>query len=48
LRQIAKVTYPLFDILFLSVSAVIVGCERWEEIEDFGHARIDWLKGYSD
>ena len=47
-RQIAKVTYPLFDILFLSVSAVIAGCEGWEEIEDFGHARIDWLKGYGD
>lgn len=47
-RQTAKVTYPLFDILFLTVSAVIAGCEGWEEIEDFGDARLDWLKGYGD
>jgi len=47
-RQAAKITYPLFDILFLTVTAVIAGCEGWEEIEDFGHARLDWLKGYGD
>lgn len=47
-RQAAKVTYPLFDILFLTITAVIAGCEGWEEIEDFGHARLDWLQGYGD
>ena len=34
-RQSAKVSYPLFDIIFLTVTAVIAGCEGWEEIEDF-------------
>lgn len=35
-RQSAKVSYPLFDILFLTVAAVITGCEGWEEIADLG------------
>ncbi|WP_186764503.1 ISAs1 family transposase [Pistricoccus aurantiacus] len=48
MRQAAKITYPLFDSLFLTVTAVIAGCEGWEEIEDFGHARRDWLKRYGD
>ena len=49
-RQSAKVSYPLFDIIFLTVTAVIAGCEGWEEIEDFGEARLDWFKtfGYFD
>jgi len=37
-RQSAKTLYPLFDILFLAITAVIAGCEGWEEIEDFGEA----------
>ncbi len=44
-RQSAKVTYPLYDVLFLSVCGVITGCEGWEDIEDFGHARLNWLQG---
>jgi len=38
--------HALMDILFLSISAVLCGAEGWEEIEDFGHARLDWLKKY--
>lgn len=34
------------DILFLSISAVLSGAEGWEDIEDFGHAKTDWLKKY--
>ncbi|RAJ98470.1 DDE family transposase [Aliidiomarina maris] len=36
-RQASKVTYELFDVLFLTLTAVISGAEGWEEIEDFGH-----------
>jgi len=25
---------------------VISGCEGWEEIEDFGHDKLDWLRQY--
>jgi len=38
-RQASKVTYKLFDVLFLMLTAVISGAEGWEEIEDFGHLR---------
>ncbi|PMP09037.1 transposase [Vibrio breoganii] len=43
-RQSAKVSYPLFDVLFLTVCAVITGAEGWEDIEDFGRAHLDWLQ----
>ena len=44
-RQSAKISYPLFDILFLTVCAVIGGSEGWEDIEDFGQAHSRWRKG---
>lgn len=43
-RQQVKVTYKLFDVLFLTVSAVVAGCDGWEQIEDFGRARLSWLR----
>lgn len=47
-RQATKVTYPLFDVLFLTVVAVIGGSEGWEDIEDFGHCHLELLKKYGD
>lgn len=47
-RQSGKVHHLLSDILFLMVAAVIAGAEGWEEIEDFGREREDWLKNYGD
>ncbi len=38
--------HELIDILFLSICAVLSGAEGWEDIEDFGHVKIDWLKRY--
>ena len=38
--------HQLMDILFLSICAVLSGAEGWEDIEDFGHAKLDWLKRY--
>ncbi len=38
--------YPLIEILFLCMSAVVSGAEGWEEIEDFGQARQDWLRHF--
>jgi len=43
-RQSAKVAYPLFDILFLTLCAVMTGAEGWEDIEDFGVHRLSWLQ----
>lgn len=39
-RQEGKVQHPLFDILFLTISAVIAGCQGWEEIENFAHDKL--------
>lgn len=47
-RQEWKVLHKLYDIIFLTVSAVIGGCEGWEEIEDFGESRLDWLRQYGE
>jgi len=38
--------HQLIDILFLSVCAVLSGAEGWEDIEDFGLVKLDWLRKY--
>ena len=42
-RQAWKVQHQLSDILFLTVCAVICGAEGWDEIEDFGNAKLDFI-----
>ena len=36
--------HNLADIIVLSILAVICGAESWDSIEEFGKARIDFLK----
>jgi len=36
----------LLDILFLSVSSILCGADGWEDIEDFGRAKLDRLRRY--
>lgn len=38
--------YELMDILLLSICAVISGAQGWEDIEDFGRLKLDWLRQY--
>lgn len=38
--------HELKDILVLVILAVICGAESWVDIEDFGHAKADWLKRF--
>lgn len=38
--------HQLIDILFLSISAVLSGAEGWEDIEDFGLTKLEWLRKY--
>lgn len=47
-RQSWKAEHKLSDMLLLTICAVISGAEVWEEIEDFGHIRLEWLKQYCD
>ncbi|MDE6341044.1 MAG: ISAs1 family transposase, partial [Muribaculaceae bacterium] len=38
--------HSLDSILFISLCAVICGAESWNEIEDYGNAKIDWLEKF--
>jgi predicted transposase YbfD/YdcC len=38
--------YPLIEILFLTISAVMSNCDSWDDIEDFGYAKLAWLRKY--
>lgn len=39
-------TYPVDELLFLTLCAVICGAEGWSDVEDFGHAKQDFLREY--
>ena len=36
----------LLDIIAISVCGVICGCEAWEELEEYGKVKYDWLKTF--
>lgn len=38
--------HELIDILLLTISAALSGAQGWEDIEDFGHLKLNWLKIY--
>jgi predicted transposase YbfD/YdcC len=38
--------HKLLDILVIAICAVICGADSWEDIEDFGHAKIEWLSTF--
>jgi predicted transposase YbfD/YdcC len=38
--------HSLTDILFLTLCAVLSGCNDWDEIEEYGIEKEDWLKNY--
>lgn len=38
--------HKLIDIVVLTVCAVISGCETWEDIEDYGEFKLDWLRRF--
>jgi len=43
-----KKLHPLDNIIFISIAAVLCGAETWEDLEDFGYAKFDWLSGILD
>ena len=43
-RREKSITYPMIEILTISLCAIICGAETWNEIETFGNTRQDWLK----
>lgn len=38
--------HPLVSVLFIGICSVLCGAESWEQMEDFGNVREEWLKGY--
>ena len=38
--------HKLIDILFITMAAVICGCDEWEEIELYGQKKEPWLRKY--
>lgn len=45
-RMDINVKHDLLEVLFLTVTAVISGCEGWKDIYDFGQAKLSWLRQY--
>ena len=43
-RQSAKVTYPLHDVLFVTLCGVIAGAEGWTDIHFYAESHHDWFK----
>jgi predicted transposase YbfD/YdcC len=39
--------YPLMEILLLAVCAMLSGAEGWEAMEEFGKAKLDWLRTFA-
>lgn len=38
--------HALTDIVFLTLCAVLAGCESWDDIADFGAVKIEWLRKF--
>ena len=43
-RQSAKVIYPLFDVLFGSLCAVIAGAKGWFDIREYIQGHHHWFQ----
>lgn len=38
--------YPMETMIFLTIAAVVSGCDSFTDIEDFGRTKVDWLKKF--
>lgn len=45
-RQDGKVKHPMESILFIAVVGTIANAGSWEEIEEFGKGKEEWLKQF--
>ncbi|MCO5290123.1 MAG: ISAs1 family transposase [Chitinophagaceae bacterium] len=41
-----KIIHKLYDIVFITIAAVICGAEDWYDIEDYGEANQQWLSRF--
>ena len=47
-RRELSVLYPLHEVLFILLTAVICGATSYAKVEIFGHEREEWLRKYLD
>ena len=38
--------HKLIDVLFITICAVICNADKWEDVADFGQAKLSWFKRY--
>ncbi|SQD77852.1 conserved protein of unknown function, might belong to Transposase [Moritella yayanosii] len=43
-RQEAKVSHPLFDIMFVTLCAIIAGADGWKEIQEYAEGHLEWFQ----
>lgn len=43
-RQQSQVRHGLYEIIAMTIAAVIGNCDGWDEIEDFCHSKEKWLR----
>jgi predicted transposase YbfD/YdcC len=47
-RDLDKVQYPLLDLLFMTLAAVLCGANGWEDVATFAEGAQDWLGRFLD
>lgn len=45
-RDDCRILYPLSEILFLCLIGTLCGAEGWDELEDFGNLKLEFLRKY--
>ncbi len=45
-RVQGRCDYPLFEIIFIAICAVVAGANTWVDIETFGKSKEQWLKQF--
>jgi predicted transposase YbfD/YdcC len=41
-----RIEHRLIDIVMITICAVICGADNWVDLENYGHAKQDWLKEF--
>lgn len=47
-RKDINVKHDLLDVIFLTITGVVSGCEGWKDIHEFGCTKLDWLRKYRE
>ena len=45
-RDPLRIDYTLSEILFITFCSLTAGCESYQEISDFGHSKLMWLRKF--